>query len=151
MFLCTVLETKIKRGHSNGKLRFGLFMYAMVITVGYFTYHEYFGLFLISYVGIVGYLVYVTALAYGSTPDQDTRLMCKLSCSLYVGAFLFLWIPEQLFCDKIRWMNTHAWFHLLSAIAPYCWVVFACLHRARFIGQDLKKYGRFGGLIPFSV
>lgn len=38
------------------------------------------------------------------------------------AAFFFLWIPDNLFCGDIGFLNLHAWFHVCGAIAPWWFI-----------------------------
>ena len=64
------------------------------------------------------------ARACSDTVDQRLKPLFWVGFGMYLAAFLLFWVPDQLFCATVRPWNLHAWFHVLSALSTYWFVVY---------------------------
>ena len=134
-------------------------LYCLFFTVAYFGHPQFFVAFVVVYgvsVTLViyqGYRIYVNYFASDqSSAGRRSRILFYLAGSLYPGAFLFLWVPENLLCLAHPWvdmLHMHALFHVLTTISPVCFAAFLTYHRCK----NVLKYGdvrhfMVGGLMP---
>jgi hypothetical protein len=61
---------------------------------------------------------------YRRTVDPQLKPLFWGGNAAFLGAFLFLWIPDNLFCAGVRHLHLHAWFHVTSGLANYAFIVF---------------------------
>ena len=137
----------------------GASAYAAAFTYVYFHLKEsaYFHVFLVMYIVSIVVLVYKSyQFAVGSGNPVLKRLV-KISAGVYVGGFLFLWLPEHFLCVlpttdanrpvAVEAVQLHAWFHLTSTVGPYCWILFALLARYEKVGGEIRTTAM--GRLPY--
>eukprot|EP01012_Entosiphon_sulcatum_P058043 TRINITY_DN81975_c0_g1_i1.p1 TRINITY_DN81975_c0_g1~~TRINITY_DN81975_c0_g1_i1.p1 ORF type:complete len:247 (+),score=26.19 TRINITY_DN81975_c0_g1_i1:158-898(+) len=109
--------------------------YCLVFTAAYFLLPQLFVMFVCTYVAAVVLIFVITAriCLRRSTPSKQRRI-AMTGYAVYAFAFL-IWNIDVHFCEQVQWMHLHAWFHLLSALGPYFWVVFAAYERCRITGR----------------
>ena len=92
-----------------------------------------FGTFITIYIVTVGLIVVLSASRLRTT---RARKYVLYALGFYVGGFLLLWVPEQVFCGNRLETNhgsgllalpvpLHAFFHLTSSAGPVAWLTFA--------------------------
>jgi len=108
---------------SLDKTRIGLAIWGCIATFVYFSFG--FTIFVLIYISCVSTLVFlctkVTFLGRVKTPDRTRHLMIAAFCC-YVGGFLLLWIPGEVFCRHLPFVERlplHAIFHLTSTAGPH--------------------------------
>eukprot|EP00927_Polykrikos_kofoidii_P080167 TRINITY_DN77058_c0_g1_i1.p1 TRINITY_DN77058_c0_g1~~TRINITY_DN77058_c0_g1_i1.p1 ORF type:complete len:290 (-),score=15.99 TRINITY_DN77058_c0_g1_i1:78-947(-) len=144
IFLHAVLEIEqSERSWSAMKAPIVETVYAVLFTVCYFKFPEAFAGFVCAYIGCIAILLRQTCQAY-STYVSDVseagawqRWLFHGSYGTYALGFLLLWVPENSLCplwpEAMQYLQLHAWFHLLSAVAPYNFIIFITFHRLRVL------------------
>jgi hypothetical protein len=126
VFLYTALEQeqKLRRWY----FPYLLVAYNVAFTLTYIFIPAYFTVFVITFIASCVWLVALSVDVYKRTRDARMRRLFLFGVGLYAVAFFFMWIPDNVFCGSIGFMQLHAWFHLCSAVAPYWWAVFIVLN-----------------------
>lgn len=123
----------------------------VLLTTIYLYLQQYFAFFLASYLAVVLSIFASAFVAARAAPPRSRtteRNLALVACLSYASGFLLFWIPENLFCETLRPLNLHAWFHLTSVVGPYCFLVFACYHR--LVNLRRRPELRYaGGVLPF--
>lgn len=136
-----------KRGDERSKkLGYGLLVYCVLVTYAYL--NGGFELFFVAY-ALTVLAVAVTSLdAVASSPSKKiTKPYVLWAFGIYVGGFLALWVPEQVFCGNRLHAHhhsplqdlplpLHAFFHVTSSIGPLSWLTFASFEGVR---RDERK------------
>ena len=122
-------------------LGYGLLLYCLVITIAYL--NGGFELFFVAYALTVVAVAVTSLTAVNSSPSKKTtRPYVLYAFGIYVGGFLALWVPEQVFCGNRLHVHSHsplqdlplplhAFFHITSSIGPLCWLTFASFEGTR--------------------
>jgi dihydroceramidase len=108
------------------KLPAAMLAYCALFTLAYFRLQDYFIYFVVTYIGAV-ILLFTWAMALYSrvgAVDGSARHLAFVAITLYASGFLFLWLPDKFYCEKVQHLHFHAWFHLLSTAGPWCMIVF---------------------------
>lgn len=113
-----------------------LLCYSALFTAVYLYLPSFFIFFLVGYIFGILTLVYRCSIIFRKpTTEFHQKLFIVLSISFYIGGWLFFWIPEILFCDKLQALNFHAWWHVTSTLGAFVLVIFSIyereLHRGR--------------------
>jgi len=117
-------------------------LYSLAFSFSYFSLPNFFPVFIVSYGCTVLLVIYQSFRIYKQfyTEDKSTagiwqRRLFAFGGLGYPFAFLFFWVPENLFCPFYPWLfqtlNLHAWFHLITTASPYSVVVFMTYDRCR--------------------
>ena len=130
----------------SAKLGYGLLLYCVAVTFAYA--NGGFEVFFVAY-ALTVLAVAVTSLdAVASSPSKAvTKPYVLWAFGIYVGGFLALWVPEQVFCGNRLHAHhhsplqdlplpLHAFFHVTSSIGPLSWLTFASFEGAR---RDERK------------
>jgi len=107
-----------------------LISYCTVFTGVYLYLPDFFIFFLVGYIVGILTLVYRASLLYRRpTTLFHQKFFIVLSTGLYIGGWLFFWIPEILFCDKLQALNFHSLWHVTSTLGAFFFVLFATYQR----------------------
>ena len=135
----------------------GLLAYAIAFTFVYFHLKNsvYFQVFVVMYALSVLALVIMSYKFAAASGNATLIRLVKLSAGVYIGGFLFLWIPEHLLCvlpssdsnrpPIVEAIQLHAWFHITSTVGPYAFLLFALLLKHGGAGAELRG----GPFLPF--
>ena len=125
-------------------LGFALLAYCAIVTTVYFAggFEAFFVAYAITVVAVA-----VVSLKASAKSDvrSTTRPYVLWAFGIYVGGFLALWVPEQVFCGNRVVVHRHsllqelpvplhAFFHVTSSVGPLAWLTFAAfeaMHRAK--------------------
>jgi len=102
-----------------------LIIYNSLFTFVYLVLPTYFIFFVITFILECILVVTNSATMYHHTSDIRLKRMFWAGIGIYIAAFLFLWIPDNLFCDSVGWLYLHAWFHITGSIAPWWYINWA--------------------------
>jgi len=129
----------------------GLVLFALLLTYHYLTGSESFQMFFVMYAGCMAYLLHRSRTIYRrSTTPKHQKYLIAAAFGLFVAGWLLFWLPtEVLWCEETRWLQLHAWFHVASAIAPYCWITMAVWQRYTFKKKSPEV--RFGMRTPLPA
>ena len=50
-----------------------------------------------------------------------SRAVFKFSCCTYLPGFV-LWLTDQALCEHVRFMQFHAWWHILTGVGTNAWI-----------------------------
>ena len=118
--------------------------YCAIVTAVYFAggFEAFFVAYAITVVAVA-----VVSLKASAKSDvrSTTRPYVLWAFGIYVGGFLALWVPEQVFCGNRVVVHRHsllqelpvplhAFFHVTSSVGPLAWLTFAAfeaMHRAK--------------------
>ena len=105
-----------------------LLSYNLAFTLVYLTLPSkaYFSFFVLSFIGLCVTAFLKAIGLYRRTVDARLRPMFWMGAGVFLGSFLFLWIPDNLLCVHTRPFQLHAWFHIGSGISNYWFIVFVC-------------------------
>jgi hypothetical protein len=106
-------------------LPFALILYNLAFTLVYVLLPAYFTFFVATFIVQCILVVLQSAAMYKRTSDPRLRRMFWAGMAIYACSFLFLWIPDNLFCAQIGFLNLHAWFHVTGAVAPWWYINWA--------------------------
>ena len=126
------------RSGGSDRLAAGIFTWTVVASCVYFVagFDFFIGLYAISVTGVVITSIWQAGRSNKATERARHRAFAAASLGLYVGGFLFLWLPEQYFCGNrlertapsaLESWHLHAWFHLTSALGPYFYMSFVAM------------------------
>jgi len=116
-----------------------------------------FEMFICSYAGSIVALV---ALAlrkafFGQAPcDGQTQRMFLLAAAWYLGGVLLLWLPGELLCRRLPWMQRlpmHALFHLTSTAGPHFLLTATALTKFEAQKPKVIPTTLFGGLSAITI
>jgi dihydroceramidase len=62
---------------------------------------------------------------YAFEQNRTVRYIWLQGVGLYAFGFICLWFPENLYCSVLRPLRLHAWFHVVTALAPCSFSAFA--------------------------
>eukprot|EP01125_Pyxidicula_operculata_P017106 TRINITY_DN5956_c0_g1_i3.p1 TRINITY_DN5956_c0_g1~~TRINITY_DN5956_c0_g1_i3.p1 ORF type:complete len:244 (-),score=1.98 TRINITY_DN5956_c0_g1_i3:151-882(-) len=126
------------------KLRVGLFLYASCVTAIYFLIPEIYSFFLLTY----GSLVIFTLLkaSYVMSLQATSLQLFKSGCFCFAAGFFLCWIPENLLCPHVRFLQLHSWWHVLAALATYQWATLLTYHTYEKKSENVEYKKLFGGL-----
>lgn len=157
-FLFSIVESQ----NSDGDKPMYPYLPSVLVLVGagttvlYFTIEHYFELFFTIFTACCFLITYVAKRVNDGVDNADQKRVFRIGVGSWCFGFLFVWIPEQLFCS---WyvglgiqLHLHAVFHLFSAVGPFAFVMFCALERYRHLGRRTKISFYAGGLLPlFSL
>jgi len=131
----------------------GLTAFAMVFTGVYLYLPDFFIFFVVAYILCILTLVYhVFKICQKPTALRHQKLFALGATASYIGGWLFFWIPEVLFCEKLQAFNFHAMWHATSTFGAFFFVIFAVYERERARGRRPQIcYNTFAGvsLLPY--
>lgn len=99
--------------------------YDLAFTAVYAVAPRFFDIFVVVFVLACAWVILQSARIYRVTYDVRLRRLFWVGFGIYAAAFLVMWIPDNLFCERVGWLHLHAWFHVCSSIAPYWWIMWA--------------------------
>ena len=109
-----------------------------------------FVIFVIAYILTVGSIIVSTGFHLRKIKNVTIIKYAVLSALFYAGGFVFLWLPEQIFCGNrihvnhnslLTKMQFHAIFHITSTVGPYFFMIYAVLMNYSILKRDPKiKY-----------
>jgi dihydroceramidase len=150
-YLYVIFEMEAKGKNKNYPWLIPLILfYGFVYTLAYFFFPAFFVVFVVLYIVLVTLIFYRSYSFYSapSTPP-DAKHLVAVGFFVYLGIFLFMWLPDLFLCHHTQWLNLHAWFHLGSTIAPYGCITFLCFERNRRKNRNPKiNYLHLLGIIP---
>jgi len=152
-FLYAMFEMESKDNPIHKYLAHMLLAYSVVFTVVYFYLPSFFIFFVLSFIGLVLLIAYRCFLVFKnpSTIYQQKVLVVLAICG-YIGGWLFFWVPEVAFCEHIRPLNFHAWWHVTSTLGAFSLVLFTIFQRELHKGRkpELNYNTIFGvPLLPY--
>lgn len=107
-----------------------LISFCALFTAVYLYLPSFFLFFVVAYIGCVLTLVYRCSIIFRNPNTlKSQKIFIVSSVSLYIGGWLFFWIPEIIFCDHIQALNFHAWWHVSSTLGAFIMVVFSIYQR----------------------
>lgn len=147
-FLYAVLEMESTTKPKNKYLAPILMGFSVIFTGVYLCLPDFFIFFLIAYICAILTLVYQCSLIYRQPATVfHQKVLVILGVCSYIGGFLFFWVPEILFCDKLQALNFHAWWHVTSTIGGFIMVIFSTFQREFHKGRNPKlNYNCFMGI-----
>jgi len=125
-----------------------LIAFALVFTGVYLYLPDFFIFFLVAYICCILTLVYHCSKIYRRpTTLTHQKVFIVGSMGSYIGGWLFFWVPEVLFCDRLQSFNFHAWWHVTSTIGAFVLVLFSIYQRELTRGRRPQLcYNTFAGL-----
>jgi dihydroceramidase len=152
-FLYAVLEMEASTKPVHKYLAPGLIAFSLIFTSVYLYLPDFFIFFLVGYICAILTLVYQCSLiCMRPTTLRHQKVLVAASVCSYIGGWLFFWVPEVAFCDKLQTFNFHAWWHVTSTFGAFFLVVFAVYQREIHRGRNPQlNYNSFMGmpLLPF--
>jgi len=110
--------------------------FCAVFTAVYLYLPTFFIFFIVAYIACVLTLVYRCSIIFRNPSTlKSQKVFIIASISLYIGGWLFFWIPEIIFCDQIQALNFHSWWHVSSTLGAFLMVVFAIYQRELIKGR----------------
>jgi len=152
-FLYAIMEMESKSSPVYKYLAPTLVTFSCIFTAVYLYLPDFFIFFLIAFICAILVLVYRCSIIFrqpGTLKHQKVFIVASIG--LYIGGWLFFWIPEILFCDQIQVLNFHAWWHVTSTLGAFVLVVFSVFQRELHRGRNPQlNYNTFLGvpLIPY--
>jgi len=133
-----LIASEQRHGLNNGFGRRGeLVTFGALATLVYFQFG--FDVFLLLYIAsICVLLLTVLKFAFFASPRQfrakhSTRMLFLLAAAVYIGGFVFLWLPGEGLCHKyphiFEHLPMHAIFHLTSTAGPHLVIVAIVLYK----------------------
>jgi len=151
--LYVVLETESKDRPIYKYLVPLLLIYSALFTAVYLYLPSFFIFFLVGFICIILTLVYRCSVIFRKPETlKHQKIFIVLSVSLYIGGWLFFWIPEVAFCDTLQPYNFHAWWHVTSTLGAFVLVLFATFQRELHRGRKPElNYNYFAGvpILPY--
>lgn len=102
-----------------------LLVYNILFTFVYYALPTYFSFFVITFIIECLLVVKNSTTMYHHTTDVRLKRMFWAGFGLYIAAFLFLWLPDNLACSSVSFLHLHAWFHITGTIAPWWYINWA--------------------------
>jgi len=110
--------------------------FCAVFTAVYLYLPSFFIFFVVAFIACVLTLVYRCSIIFRNPSTlRSQKVFIIASISLYIGGWLFFWIPEVLFCDQIQALNFHSWWHVSSTVGAFLMVIFATFQRELVKGR----------------
>jgi len=110
--------------------------FCAVFTAVYLYLPTFFIFFVVAFIACVLPLVYRCSIIFRNPSTlRSQKVFIIASISLYIGGWLFFWIPEVLFCDHIQALNFHSWWHVSSTVGAFLMVIFATFQRELVKGR----------------
>jgi hypothetical protein len=130
-----------------------LVLYDACFTLAYVLLPAYFTFFVLTFIGLCAATVFLSGAMYRRTKDLRLRRLFWVGVSLYLGSFLFLWIPDSVFCAETGFLNLHSWFHVGSTVGPWWYISWTTFS---FYTADMAYKTRTipdpkGGLVPVAA
>jgi len=152
-FLYVVLEMESKDKPVYKYLAPLMLCYSALFTAVYLYLPSFFIFFLVGYILGILTLVYRCSVIFRK-PDtlKHQKIFIVSSVSLYIGGWLFFWVPEVAFCDTLQSYNFHAWWHVTSTLGAFVLVLFATFQRELHRGRKPElNYNYFAGvpILPY--
>lgn len=86
-----------------------MIIYAICFTLSYLFFPQFFWIFIVIYVASVTALLYQSYLLSTELGvPRITRVISGMAFTIYTFIFLFVWIPEQLFCGILDLSLSHS-------------------------------------------
>ncbi|OQR97996.1 alkaline ceramidase 3-like [Thraustotheca clavata] len=82
------------------------------------------------------------------TEVKNTRLL-NLSGILYASA-TFFWLMDLHFCSTVKSLHFHALWHLLTGVATFVWIQFACAHEIS-VGKKKLHVQSIAMVLPYTT
>jgi len=122
--------------------------YAFVFTLVYLYLPSFFIFFVLSFICAVLLLAYRSSIIYRKPTTTTTqKVLILVSIGSYIGGWLFFWIPEVAFCDRIQAWNFHSWWHVSSTIGAFSLLYFSIFQRELHRGRNPQlNYNYFVGI-----
>ena len=125
------LEDEVKRKWPGPGLPVALAAFAAALTTVYLSFPSLYIIFLFGYSSIVVVLVSLSAQKYRSGRLSPTSRSIFLWSIASYGLGSVLWLSENALCAHIpKWLNLHAWWHLLAGFGTYYFIEFGIAVRA---------------------
>jgi len=110
--------------------------FCAIFTAIYLYLPSFFIFFVLGYIACILTLVYRCSLIFRNPATlKSQKLFVCLAIGLYIGGWLFFWIPEIAFCDNIQSLNFHAWWHVSSTLGCFIMVIFSVFQRETVRGR----------------
>jgi len=110
--------------------------FCAIFTAIYLYLPSFFIFFVLGFIGCVLTLVYRCSIIFRNPSTlKSQKIFICLAIGLYIGGWLFFWIPEIAFCDSIQSLNFHAWWHVSSTIGCFVMVLFTIFQRESVKGR----------------
>ena len=125
--------------------------YCAAFTVGYFALPRFFAVFILSYACAVALIIHQTHRIYATYVRHDRsaaglwqRRLFWTAAICYPAGLLLLWVPENALCPSFpglfHRLQLHAWFHIVTGISPFSFVLFITYHRAVHVLKRRAKH-----------
>jgi len=129
-FLYTVLEFESGKKPVHKYLAHALIAFAIVFTGVYLCLPDFFIFFVVAFICLVLTLAYRCSVIYRqSSTLTHQKVFIVGSLGLYIGGWLFFWIPEVALCGTLQSFNFHAWWHVTSTFGAFLLVLFTVFQR----------------------
>ena len=113
-----------------------LLAYWCAFAVVYALLPQLFSLFVITF-AVLSVVVFAASTLYAGAKEPRLKSLFWVGMVCYITAFLACWLPDTLLCARLPGgLYLHAWWHLLSAVAPWCLSVFVT---ARWYEERLEE------------
>lgn len=127
--------------------------YAAIFTLVYLYLPSFFIFFVLSFIGAILFLSYQASLIYRKpTTLARQKIFILVALGSYIGGWLFFWIPEVVFCDRIQALNFHSWWHVTSTFGAFSLLLFSVFQRELHRGRKPElNYNCFAGvpILPY--
>jgi len=102
----------------------------------------------LGYIACILTLVYRYSIIFRNPQTlKIQKVFICLAVGLYIGGWLFFWIPEIVFCDRIQALNFHAWWHVTSTAGSFIIVIFSVFQREIVKGRKPElNYNKILGI-----
>jgi len=102
----------------------GLLLYSTVFTIIYFYIPSLYAFFLLSYAVLVLFLAFRSYFLMCQNLNKLSHTLFWTAIISYGFAFFGCWLPENIFCNYIRFLQLHSWWHVFAGLGTYTWIVF---------------------------
>jgi len=122
--------------------------FGVLFTAVYLYLPSFFIFFLLGYIACILTLVYRYSIIFRNPQTlKIQKVFICLAVGLYIGGWLFFWIPEIVFCDRIQALNFHAWWHVTSTAGSFIIVIFSVFQREIVKGRKPElNYNKILGI-----
>lgn len=110
-----IFETTFEKV-KNKWLPWAIVAYLCAFCVVYVTMPGYFFFFVLLFSTSVLYMAYRSYQLYNKSSHPMPRKLFWLAFGAYIGGTILFWIPGIVFCDTLKPLHLHAWFHLTSTV-----------------------------------
>ena len=125
--------------------------YCAAFTLGYFALPRFFAVFILSYACAVALIIHQTHRIYVTYVRHDRsaaglwqRRLFWTAAICYPAGLLLLWVPENALCPSFpglfHRLQLHAWFHIVTGISPFSFVLFITYHRTVHVLKRRAKH-----------